>query len=72
MAQLERGDTVPSSADSPQALHNLSFVEFVVLTAAMMALTAISIDIMLPARPEIGEALGVSSANDRQLVVILY
>lgn len=72
MAQLERGDTVPSPADLPQALHNLSFVEFVVLTAAMMALTAISIDIMLPALPEIGEALGVASANDRQLVVILY
>ena len=27
---------------------------------------------MLPALPEIGEALGVASANDRQLVVILY
>lgn len=70
--QLERGDHAPSPAKSPQALHNLSFVEFVVLTAAMMALTAISIDIMLPALPEIGEALGVASANDRQLVVILY
>ncbi|AGK59511.1 Bcr/CflA subfamily drug resistance transporter [Hyphomicrobium denitrificans 1NES1] len=72
MNALEREDDVLSSTGSPQALHNLSFVEFVVLTAAMMALTAISIDIMLPALPQIGAALGVTSANDRQLVVILY
>jgi len=72
MNELERGDNAPALAGSPQALHKLSFVEFVVLTAAMMALTAISIDIMLPALPEIGAALGVASANDRQLVVILY
>lgn len=71
MNALER-DGALSSAGAPQALHDLSFVEFVVLTAAMMALTAISIDIMLPALPQIGKALGVSSENDRQLVVILY
>ena len=72
MNVLERDNGVLSSAGSPQAQHNLSFVEFVVLTAAMMALTAISIDIMLPALPQIGTALGVASENDRQLVVILY
>lgn len=71
MNVLER-DGALSSAGAPQAPHNLSFVEFVVLTAAMMALTAISIDIMLPALPQIGTSLGVSSENDRQLVVILY
>jgi DHA1 family bicyclomycin/chloramphenicol resistance-like MFS transporter len=71
MNVLER-DGALTSAGLPQAPHDLSFVEFVVLTAAMMALTAISIDIMLPALPQIGTALGVSSENDRQLVVILY
>ena len=50
----------------------LSFVEFVLLTSAMMALTGLSIDIMLPALPAIGAALNVGSENDRQLVVILY
>lgn len=50
----------------------LPFVEFVGLIAAMMALTALSIDIMLPALPQIGEALGVASENDRQLIVIIY
>ncbi len=37
-----------------------------------MAMTALSIDIMLPALPAIGQALGVSTENDRQLVVIIY
>lgn len=51
---------------------NIPFVEFVSLTAALMAITALSIDIMLPALPAIGTALHVASENDRQLVVILY
>lgn len=50
----------------------LSFAEFVALIAVMMALTALSIDIMLPALPDIGAAMGVASDNDRQLVVIIY
>ncbi len=50
----------------------LSFTEFVAIIALMMALTALSIDIMLPALPEIGEALGVADPNDRQTVVIIY
>jgi DHA1 family bicyclomycin/chloramphenicol resistance-like MFS transporter len=50
----------------------LPFVEFVALIASMMALTALSIDIMLPALPEIGTALGVSSENDRQQIIIVY
>jgi DHA1 family bicyclomycin/chloramphenicol resistance-like MFS transporter len=50
----------------------ISFVEFVAMTAALMALTALSIDIMLPALPAIGAALGVDRENDRQLIVILY
>jgi DHA1 family bicyclomycin/chloramphenicol resistance-like MFS transporter len=50
----------------------LSFAEFVGLTAMLMALTAVSIDIMLPALPDIGAALGVDQDNERQLVVILY
>ena len=44
---------------------DISSAEFVALIAALMALTALSIDIMLPALPAIGTALGVSSENDR-------
>ena len=52
--------------------HSLSQVEFIALIAIMMALTAISIDIMLPALPAIGEALGVADPNNRQIVIISY
>jgi DHA1 family bicyclomycin/chloramphenicol resistance-like MFS transporter len=48
------------------------FVEFVCLIALMMALSALAIDSMLPALPDIGEALGVQSANDRQWVVTAF
>jgi DHA1 family bicyclomycin/chloramphenicol resistance-like MFS transporter len=76
MNLLEREERIPlSRQDRPDLSarpHNLSFVEFVALTAALMALTAVSIDIMLPALPQIGSALGVTSENDRQLIVIVY
>jgi len=52
--------------------HRLSRVEFIALIAVMMALTAVSIDIMLPALPAIGEALGVADPNNRQIVIISY
>lgn len=47
------------------------FVEFVALTALMIALVALSIDMMLPALPAIGEELGVTRANDNQLIISL-
>ena len=46
-----------------------SFTEFVVLVSLLMALTALSIDAMLPALPQIGIELNVETANGRQLVV---
>ena len=48
-----------------------SFVEFVALTAMMIALVALSIDAMLPALPEIGRDLGVQRDNYNQLVISL-
>ena len=73
MKQIERTDEIAAStAEFASASLKISFVEFVGLTAALMALTALSIDIMLPALPEIGAALGVGSENDRQLIVIIY
>jgi len=58
---------VPQTAPFP-----LSFLEFVSLIALLMALTALSIDVMLPALPQIGHALGVDDENDRQLVISVY
>ncbi|MEZ4590701.1 MAG: multidrug effflux MFS transporter [Chloroflexota bacterium] len=46
-----------------------SFAEFIALLSLLMALTALSIDAMLPALPTIGRDLLVENANDRQLVI---
>jgi DHA1 family bicyclomycin/chloramphenicol resistance-like MFS transporter len=46
-----------------------SLAEFVIIISLMMSLTALSIDAMLPALPQIGIDLQVQNANDRQLVV---
>src|ERR1043165_9863487 len=50
----------------------LSRPEFIGLVAALMALNALAIDVMLPALPYMGEALGVTNVNERQLVVSAY
>jgi DHA1 family bicyclomycin/chloramphenicol resistance-like MFS transporter len=48
---------------------SLGFGEFVALAAMMTSLVALSIDVMLPALPEIGQELGVLRANDNQLII---
>ena len=48
---------------------NIGFGEFVALMAMMMSLTALSIDAMLPALTIIGNDLGVTVANDNQLII---
>lgn len=50
----------------------MGFVEFVGLIAALMALNALSIDVMIPGLPQIGAALGVDDENERQLVIGAY
>ncbi|TPE51388.1 multidrug effflux MFS transporter [Amaricoccus solimangrovi] len=46
--------------------------EFIALTACLMALTAFSVDIMLPALPRIREDYGLADVNAQQLVVSAY
>jgi MFS transporter, DHA1 family, multidrug resistance protein len=50
----------------------LGFREFVALAAAAMAMIAMSIDLMLPALPEIGESLGVANPNHRQWIIGIF
>lgn len=50
----------------------IPFTEFIALGAMLMALTALSIDIMLPSLPRIAAEFNLASANDRQLVVFGY
>ena len=52
--------------------HGLNRIEFISITAFLMALNALAIDIMLPAMSEIGGALGAEHDNDAQLIVIVY
>lgn len=49
-----------------------AFPEFVCMIALMMALNALAIDSMLPALPDIGNALEVVNENSRQWVVTAY
>lgn len=65
----------PSSyfmTDTVAPARELSRVEFITLVAALMALNALAIDVMLPALPYMGEALGISHENERQFVVGVY
>ncbi|CAN5400084.1 multidrug effflux MFS transporter [soil metagenome] len=57
---------------SATAVKGPGFVEFVCMIALMMALNALAIDSMLPALPQIGDALGVASPNTRQWIVTAY
>jgi DHA1 family bicyclomycin/chloramphenicol resistance-like MFS transporter len=64
-AQTPPAKSEPISAE-------IRFPEFVALIAGMMALTALSIDVMLPALPTIAGAFAISDANQQQLVVTAY
>lgn len=57
---------------STQPATPLPRIEFIALIAAMMALNALAIDVMLPAFPDIGDALGVTAENDRQYILTVY
>jgi len=48
------------------------FAETVALIAALMGLTALAIDTMLPALPAIGASYALAEANELQLVVYAY
>lgn len=50
----------------------LGFHAFVALIAAAMGLNAVAIDIMLPAFPQLAQAMGVEEGNDIQLVISSY
>ncbi|ADL00005.1 multidrug effflux MFS transporter [Brevundimonas subvibrioides] len=58
--------------DAAQPAKGPGFPEFVCMIALMMALNALAIDAMLPALPQIGDALGVANANSRQWVITAY
>ncbi len=50
----------------------LSTFELIAFVAAMMSLNALTIDVMLPALPDIGRDFALTNDNDRQLVIIAF
>lgn len=60
------------SSDAALPRSDLRFGEFVAIIALMMALTALSIDIMLVALPDIAATFALADPNDRQLVITAY
>ncbi|PCJ39914.1 MAG: Bcr/CflA family drug resistance efflux transporter [Moraxellaceae bacterium] len=58
-------DSSPNSQPQPKTSHT----EFIWLMALLMSLIALAIDAMLPAFDQIGSDLGVSNANDIQLII---
>ncbi len=50
----------------------ISKTEFIVLVAGLIATDALAIDIMLPAFPQIGDALGIVNPNDRSLILTAF
>ena len=62
--------SAPASEPSPHP--GMGFPQFVVLMAALMALSAFGIDAMLPALPAIAHSYKVVRANDQQLVVTVF
>src|SRR5690606_16084679 len=61
-----------SSIRIPGTSITIGRVEFIAIIACMMAMNALAIDIVLPALPDIGDALGAGSENARQHVLTAY
>ena len=63
---------LPGVAPQPPSRPEPGFVEFVLLAALMMGLTALSIDNLLPAFPAIGRDFAVGDPNRLQFLVYVY
>ncbi len=76
-AGLVRDPTTPvltttPSANMPPRARQLHSLELIALLAGLMSVHAMAIDIMLPALPAMGAALGVTNGNNRQLVIVAF
>ncbi|WP_206454441.1 multidrug effflux MFS transporter [Aurantimonas marina] len=61
-----------SNASNHGETRGLPYWELVTMIACLMAMNAAAIDIFIPAMQEMGSALGVADANQRQLVITAY
>lgn len=67
-----RGADSGRAALEPSPRPPLPFPEFVALLAMLMAMSALGVDMMLPALPAIGEALGATRTNHHQFVITAF
>lgn len=70
LARLQADMTDKTNLTLPR--HGMGFYPFVAMMAALMATNALAIDAMLPALPQMGEALGIHEPNERQWIVTSY
>lgn len=74
-AQNKDGNTIAAPAGDPSNFvkrAGIGFPEFILLVAALSSIVALSIDIMLPVLPQIGNTYAITIANDRQAVLVLF
>ena len=50
----------------------IGFGEFIFLIAALSSIVGLSIDIMLPVLPLIGDSFAVTNENDRQAIIVVF
>ncbi|MBW3098829.1 multidrug effflux MFS transporter [Pseudohoeflea coraliihabitans] len=62
----------PGSAATPYPGRISGFGEFIAIMAMLTSIVAFSIDIILPALPEIGTDYRLADANDQQLVIVVF
>jgi len=72
---MDLGSKEPAGKDAasnevPRA--GIRFPEFIVLVAALSSIVALSIDIMLPVLPHIGDSYAITVANHRQAVIVVF
>ncbi len=74
MDARNQGDFGSGSFQQPEFVDRagMRFPEFIVLIAALSSIVALSIDIMLPVLPQIGNSYAVTVENDRQAVLVLF
>jgi len=69
---MSHSNEIEPNNGQPQGKPALGLLEFVALMATMTSLVALSIDAMLPALIQIGDALNVEQAHDTHLIVTVF
>ena len=72
MSEFSLADAAEARGAASITKSNLDMFEFVAMCASLCAVAAMSIDIILPALPAIGQNFNMADENSRQLVVLVF